>query len=280
MGDDRVDDAADELYAADPGDFMTLRKALADAARTGGDAQAAKRIGGLRKPTASAAIVNQLAHTDEQAMSRLTDLSRRLREAQDELDAAALRELTGERRKTVDELTRRAVRAAPGTPSSSVQDEVRATLDAAVADPEVAGRLGRLERAERWSGFGFDAGTGPPQLTVVRGGKDAPARRTGEQTPAKKVPAAELRRLQRAVERAQTEFDHADAELSELDDAEHGTKELIRRLTDQLAEVQAHLEDEKRHLEDTRRQLKRARTARREARAALDRALRQAERAD
>jgi septal ring factor EnvC (AmiA/AmiB activator) len=177
------------------------------------------------------------------------------------------------------------VRAAPGTPSSSVQDEVRATLDAAVADPEVAGRLGRLERAERWSGFGFDAGTGPPQLTVVRGGKDAPATRADEQTPAKatpakKVPAAQLRRLQRAVERAQTEFEHADAELSELDDAEHGTKELIRRLTDQLAEVQAHLEDEKRHLEDTRRQLKRARTVRREARAALDRALRQAERAD
>jgi hypothetical protein len=278
MGDDRVDDAADELYAADPGEFMTLRKSLAEAARTDGDAQAAKRIGGLRKPTASAAIVNNLAHTDVPAMTRLRELGRRLRAAQAELDAASLRELTGERRKAVDDLTRRAVRAAPGSPSSSVQDEVRATLEAAIADPEVAGRLGRLERAERWSGFGFDTGTGPPQLTVVRGGKDAaPQREEQPDRPAKKVPAAERRRLQRAVERAQTEFDRAEAELSELDDAEQSTKELVRRLTDQLAEVQAHLEDEKRHLEETRRTLKRARTVRREARAALDRAVRQAD---
>jgi hypothetical protein len=280
MGDDRVDDAADELYAADPGEFVKLRKSLADAARNDGDAQAARRISGLRKPTVSAAIVNNLALTDDKAMSRLQDLGQRLRAAQEDLDAATMRELTGERRKAVDELTRRAVRATSGSPSTAVLDEVRATLEAAIADPEVAGRLGRLERAERWSGFGFDAGTGPPKLTVVRGGKDAaPKDKEKQERPAKKVPAAELRRLQRAVERAQTEFDQADADLSELDDAEHGTKELVRRLTDQLAEVQAHLEDEKRHLEDTRRKLKRARAARREARAALDRALRQADRA-
>jgi hypothetical protein len=279
---DRVDQAADTLYAAELGDFIKLRKSLADEARKDGDTVAAKQIAALRKPTASAAVVNNLAHTDEKAMARLRDLGERLRAAQDALDAATMRELTAERRKTVQELTRLAVKAAPGSVSASVQDEIRATVEAAIADPDVAARLGRLERAEHWSGFGFESGTGPPALTLVQGGKDKPAKKAAaaKDKPAKRVPPAERRKLQRAVERAQAGFDEADAQLTELEDAEHGTKELVRRLTAQLSEVQAHLEDEKRQLEDTRRKLKRARTARREARSALDRALRQAERTD
>lgn len=283
--DERVDAAAATLYAADPGEFIKLRKSLADEARKEGDTVAAKQITALRKPTASAAVVNILAHTDEKAMARLRDLGERLRAAQDALDAVAMRDLTTERRKAVQELTRSAVKAAPGTSSPSVQDEVRATIEAAIADPDVAARLGRLERAEHWSGFGFESGTGPPALTLVQGGKDSrPKKATKDSAakdkPAKRVPAAERRKLQRAVERAQAGFDEADAQLTELEDAEHGTKELVRRLTAQLSEVQAHLEDEKRQLEETRRRLKRARTARREARSALDRALRQAERSE
>ena len=277
---ERVDTAADTLYAADPGEFIKVRKSLADEARKDGDPDAAKQITALRKPTASAAVVNRLAHTDEKAMTRLRELGERLREAQDALDAATMRELAAERRKTVQDLTRLAVKAAPGSTSAAVQDEVRATFDAAIADPEVAARLGRLERAEHWSGFGFESGTGPPALTLVRGGKDsAPKKaRSEKDKPAKRVPPAERRKRQRALERAQAGFDEADAALTELEDAEHATQELVRRLTGQLSEVQKHLEDEKRHLEDARRQLKRAKTKRREARSALDRALRQAER--
>ncbi len=275
---ERVDEAADTLYAADPGEFIKVRKSLADEARKDGDPDAAKQITGLRKPTASAAVVNRLAHTDEKAMTRLRELGERLREAQDAVDAATMRELAAERRKTVQDLTRLAVKAAPGIPSATVQDEVRATFDAAIADPEVAARLGRLERAEHWSGFGFESGTGPPALTLVRGGKGSAPKPPEKEKPAKRVPPAEQRKRQRAVERAQAGFDEADAALTELEEAEQATQELVRRLTGQLSEVQKHLEDEKRHLDDARRQLKRAKTKRREARSALDRALRQAER--
>ena len=283
MSDDRVDAAADSLYAADPDEFMKLRKTLADEARRSGDPEAAKQITALRKPTASAAIVNRLAHADAKAMKRLRDLGEKLRAAQDALDAGALRKLTAERRRAVADLTDRAVEVSDGTPSQAVRDEVRATIEAAIADPDVAGRLGRLQKAERWSGFGFDAGPGPT-LTLVRGGKDAQAEQR-ERKPAKKAapaerrtPPAERRRLQRNLDRAQGEFDQADAEVTELEESERAVQELVRRLTAQLAEVQKHLEDEKRHLEDARRQLKRARTVRREARSALDRATRQVDR--
>src|SRR4051794_18119952 len=174
MSTERLEAAADALYGADPADFMTIRKSLADEARRAGDAEAAKQITALRKPTAAAAVVNRLAHTDEKAMTRLHELGARLREAQDALDASTMRELVAERRKTVQDLTRLAVKAAAGTTSAAVQDEVRATCNAGIADPGVGAGLGRLERGKSWSGFGFESGTGPPALTLVRGGKDPP----------------------------------------------------------------------------------------------------------
>ena len=42
--------AIDELYAADPDEFMDRRGALSKAAKQSGDASAAKRIAALRKP--------------------------------------------------------------------------------------------------------------------------------------------------------------------------------------------------------------------------------------
>ena len=51
---DLLADAVARLYEADPDEFMPLRKDLAEAARTAGDKDAAKKITGLRKPTRSA----------------------------------------------------------------------------------------------------------------------------------------------------------------------------------------------------------------------------------
>jgi hypothetical protein len=38
-------------------------------------------------------------------------------------------------------------------PSAALRDDVADTLQAAIADPNVTARLGRLTKAERWSGF-------------------------------------------------------------------------------------------------------------------------------
>jgi hypothetical protein len=38
--------------------------------------------------------------------------------------------------------------------TAALRNDVTDTLQAAIADPDVAARLGRLEKAERWSGFG------------------------------------------------------------------------------------------------------------------------------
>lgn len=52
-----VEEALDELYAAKPEDFTALRTKLAAAAKKSGDAEAARRISGSRKPTDRKSVV-------------------------------------------------------------------------------------------------------------------------------------------------------------------------------------------------------------------------------
>lgn len=289
---DAVRRAADVLYAAAPAKFLSLRLELSGRARTSGDAAAAKGIGALRKPTVAASIVNRLVHHDPASVSRLTELGARMREAQDALDAALLRDLSTERRALVGELSRAAVDLSDqGKPTTAVTDEITATFDAAVADPDVAARLGCLQRSEHWSGFGF-AQTGSPELTLVRGGKDRstrPSRRTASgrdaapkapqstKVPAAtKVPASTSRRVARALDKARSAFDAADASLTGAETGEQSESERVRTLTSELTGLQQELDEAKRSLELARREVKSARARRREARSALDRAERQA----
>ena len=164
-------DELDELYGVKPEEFTALRTELAAAAKKRGDAAAAKLISSARKPTAAAWVVNLLAHTNEDAKHSLADLRKRLRAAHAAMDGAAIRELTAEQRSLVDQLTRAAFDGAEVTnPSATLREDVTGTLQAAVADPDVADRLGRLTKAERWSGFG-DFGATTAVSSVARSGK-------------------------------------------------------------------------------------------------------------
>ncbi len=160
---DLVAEAVAELYDADPDDFMPRRGQLADAAKEAGQPDAAKQITGLRKPTRSAWVVNHLVRADPEVTIELAAMGTQLRGPG--LDAARIRELTTARARLVDELTRRAFNlAGHSSPPAGQREEVSATFDAAIADPDVAGRLGTLVRAARWAGFGLDPDAPPPPL--------------------------------------------------------------------------------------------------------------------
>ena len=148
-------DELDELYWVTPEKFTATRSRLAAAAKERGDADSAKRISGARKPTTAAWVVNRLALSHAKAKQRLTELGERLRAAHAAMDGERIRELTAEQRGLIDELARTAFDAAETTdPSAALRDDVTGTLQAAIADPDVATRLGRLVKAEQWSGFG------------------------------------------------------------------------------------------------------------------------------
>jgi hypothetical protein len=287
-GTDLFQEAAAELYATDPDKFIERRGALVAQARAAGQAPAAKRIAGLRKPTRSAWVLNQLVRAVPEVPSELARLGQELRAAQRSLDGAAIRELSLRRRQLIETLTRQAFRVSGlPAPSAVLRDEGTATLGAALADPEVAESLGAgtLERAARSEGFG----TGPPTLTLVtssgrRPSRTAPARDAprGPRALAVAGTAAPPRPAPRAAPPAETAgaererrrqaalgaAEQAVADAAQAAEAATAAEQKLER-TVQVMEEQ--LADARRSLSDTRAQARRARNRQRQARLALDR---------
>ncbi|MGY1723462.1 hypothetical protein [Blastococcus sp. SYSU DS0533] len=126
-----------------------MRETRRKEARAAGDRELARAIGGLRKPTTAAWVVNTLVRQEPAQVSQLVELGAALREAQGDLDGDELRELSQQRHRVVAALTRQARSLAHelGHPvSDAVAGQVQDTLRAAIAD-EAAGQAvlsGRL----------------------------------------------------------------------------------------------------------------------------------------
>jgi hypothetical protein len=228
---DLLEDAKAELYEADPDGFTARRQELADGAREAGKPEVAKQISALRKPTRSAWVVNRLVRSDPEARSRLDALGADLREA---ADLSRIRELTTARSRLVDELTRAALAGLPAPPAA-LREEVTATLDAAIADPEVAGRLGSLARAEKYAGFGPVTFTAPPAPAPVKKARD----------PAEAAAEREARR-QEKINEAERGLAEADRTLQAALAAEHDLEDTVRGLEAQLADARQRLAEARR----------------------------------
>jgi hypothetical protein len=288
---DRVQAAADQLYAADPAEFTDRRSDLVAQARADGDQAAARAIGALRRPTRAAWVVNQLARADPGAVDRLGRLGDELRAAESALDGDKLRELSQTRRKLLGQLTRQALDEAGVTdPPDALQQEVTGTLSAALADPQVAASVarGQLAKSVQPVGFGFGFAAGDdddepsaPPAPSPRPPAPSPRPRTGQKgTGPTRAEARQAAQEQADRERAQREqaererqrraIDEAGQTLAEADRvadsaqaAEADRQNTVRRLEQQLEDAQDALADAKRRSRE-------ARTAQRQARKALE----------
>ncbi|MEV4601027.1 hypothetical protein AB0K15_26965 [Amycolatopsis sp. NPDC049253] len=203
------DTVADDLYAGEPADFVASRTAAARAAKSAGDAELARRIQALRKPTTAAFFVNRLARDGSSALEELADLGDRLRAAHASLAGEQLRELAQRRA----ELVRGVLRDAPDL-SDSVAREVEETLETVVADPDVArlvlaGRLTSVahQDADQWLSLPAAASGRRKKPAVAAAAAPAPAK--------KAAPAKENTRRKQADEKAareKSEKDRADRE--------------------------------------------------------------------
>ncbi|KDN23019.1 hypothetical protein [Amycolatopsis rifamycinica] len=155
------DTVAGELYGGDPAEFVSARNAAAKAAKAEGDAELAKRIQQLRKPTTAAAIVNGLARDDSDELRELAELGAELRDAHTRLAGDELRALTRRR----GELVRRILHELPSM-SDTVTREVEASLEAVAADPDtaalaLAGRLTSVAHQDTDQWFSLAASVPP-----------------------------------------------------------------------------------------------------------------------
>jgi hypothetical protein len=283
-GGDLLHEAAEELYSSALEEFVQRRGALAARARAAGDTAAAKKIAGLRKPTRSAWVLNQLVRSSPGAASQLAELGAEFRAAQTSLDGAAIRELSVRRRKLIDALARQAFTiTGQRVPPAALADEVTATLAAALADPQIAGELqaGTLERAVRSDGFGPP---GAPAMTFVRsstGSRRSPDR-TGEPDPAR--PAAEAAgaaagpktvgaaaQAKAARERHRRVVAEAERAVAEADEAADVAARAERERESAVSLLEEQLADARSDLSDARLRARRALTRQRYARQALER---------
>jgi hypothetical protein len=162
-----LDDALDELYGADPGDFVTTRKRLVAALRTGGDPAAAKELAAARRPSTSAWALNQLARREPDLVASLLEQSAALVAAQTRALSGrpdAMREAIRTHRAALDAATAAAIAVLGARANDAFRSEIVSTLRAASSDDDIARQLrtGRLTREVSSPGFPDAAG-----LTLV-----------------------------------------------------------------------------------------------------------------
>jgi hypothetical protein len=207
-------DELDELYEVKPEEFTALRTKLAAAAKQRGDVDTAKQTSAARKPTTAAWVVNRLALRYQNTRTRLAGLGERLKDAHAAMDGEAIRALSAEQRRLVDDVARAAFEEAElADPTAGLRDDVTATLQAAIADPDVALRLGRLTKAERWSGFG-EFGDTAMVFTATR--KATSRKEPAEQPQRDDKRDAGREKARAAVAAAERAKADADAALTEL----------------------------------------------------------------
>jgi hypothetical protein len=250
------EDAVDELFGLPVDEFTARRDALAKELRGAAERDAAAWVKALRRPSAAAWIVNQLARTRARE-------ARELLRAGDELRGAHERVVAGsgdadDLRAAVDaehEAARALVADAPGfldrdgnSPSRATLEKVAETLRAVALDDEARAGFehGRLTRERSASGFGPMAGAvrGPrrregdrraprarPEPPRAAGGGRAPGAR------AKAARAAARKALKEAKADRRARAGEAKAAERELGAAQREAERAQRRLERAAAEL-------------------------------------------
>src|SRR5436190_15057047 len=137
-----IEQAIDELYAADLEQFVAERTRLAKALRDAGDREGAEAFAKLRKPTVAAWALNQLARRNRREVDLLLDAGHRLREAQAGALGGADREAFEQARRKERDARSQLVRAAGklleerGRASTAMLDQVGESLRTAAISEE------------------------------------------------------------------------------------------------------------------------------------------------
>ncbi|WP_243225600.1 transposase [Microbacterium sp. CIAB417] len=238
-----LDDIAAELYALPLGDFISERNARTKAA---GDADLADALKSLRKPATAAWVVNLFARERPDQLAQALQLGEALREAQEELDAAALTALTRQRRALVRELTRTAAdlaahageKVTPATSTAVEQTLNAAMLDARAADAVASGRL--LRALEPSGGDAVDVDDAVAGTLTRRAVRETPpdeleerrARKAAEQ--AVRTAEQKVKQAERALEAVRREDESAAVRLG-------GLRARASELAAELEKVQAEI---------------------------------------
>ncbi|HEX2414101.1 MAG TPA: hypothetical protein VHJ37_02680 [Thermoleophilaceae bacterium] len=265
-------DEADQLYELPLSEFTGARTDLEKRLRKDGKREEAAEVKALRKPTAPAWALNQVARRQPKAVKELIQAGQRVRDAQEKLlaggDRKPLDRAAGAQREATKELVRAAVKAADeggvGT-GAAFEEKVGQTLRAAAADDEVAEQFaaGRLVREQEAVGlFGLDVPAAAPardrpapkkkRKSADKGDEatsraEGAERRRAETLERKRLTALEAaRKAEQRARRAAEAADRATAKerttaeraIKRLEKAESDEQSARAKLDEALAEVE------------------------------------------
>jgi hypothetical protein len=240
--------ALEGLYHGPLEEFTSARNELAKELRSGGKSEAADWAKGLKKPSAAAWLVNQLAVRKADDVAELLELGKELRAAQEEMlagspDRDKLRDAAQREQRAIDSLTRAAesIGGEHGV-GAQILTRVGETLQAAAGDPEVAEAIerGLLTREQRAASVGLIGAVAPTAPATRKKGKDREtAERRARQQLAKRRQVAErkLAAAERKLESERRKLEKARAAVEEAEDRVHAAEldaHAARRALDDL----------------------------------------------
>lgn len=278
---------AEALYGLALGEFTAARDERAKAVKTD-DAELAKAVKALKKPSLAAWVLNLLVRREPDQVAQLVNVGAALRDAAASLDAAQLRALTAQRRQltaAVTTVARRHALADGQKVTEAVAEEVEGTLTAAMVSAAAAEALqsGLLVRSFTTTGvddldpsayvavpeaIGHVASSVPATLHAVPDPSEAERRREAKR--ALSVAEKELRMAKEALTKAEVRHRGAQAQALQV---ESELDELRRKLADlESREEEAHegVERAQRAMAEARDEVEAAEAARNDAAAALD----------
>ena len=259
----------DDLYAAEPEEFVAARNALAKQLKAAGDKDTAAEVAKLRRPPVSAWALNQVARSRPDEIEALMTSAADLAGALADPAGADLRAIQRAFRSAIEAVVRTTldvVSSSGRNPSPGLQQAIQATLQAAAVDDGIALALrsGVLAEDEPAPGFLFvesdeasparpatkpatkaAAPVGSPKKAAI-GRRTRPTRAAADPAPAETTPettgakagATAGAKAERAAERAaQREADRSAAkERARLETEE---REAERRRRARLAELRS-----------------------------------------
>ncbi|MEI2654529.1 MAG: hypothetical protein V9G12_20690 [Microthrixaceae bacterium] len=259
----------DDLYAAEPEEFVAARNALAKQLKAAGDKDTAAEVAKLRRPPVSAWALNQVARSRPDEIEALMTAAADLAGALADPAGADLRAIQRAFRSAIEAVVRTTldvVSSSGRNPSPGLQQAIQATLQAAAVDDGIALALrsGVLAEDEPAPGFLFvesdeasparpatkpatkaAAPVGSPKKAAI-GRRTRPTRAAADPAPAETTPettgakagATAGAKAERAAERAaQREADRSAAkERARLETEE---REAERRRRARLAELRS-----------------------------------------
>jgi hypothetical protein len=218
-------EVVEELYGAPPGEFIAQRDARAKELRKGGDRAAADAVKKLRKPSVSAAAVNQLVRRAPDDVEALLAAGEALRQAQlGGGDRDAIRGAAHDEREAVETLVGKAGKLSP-----AALEEVRESLHAAATDEEARElvRRGVLTEARRAAGFGGFPAVAPSPAPEKK-------ERKGPTTEQRRREAEAKKAAKERVKQARTALREAEKRLSRAEDEAAAARRAVERRRDEL----------------------------------------------